>query len=83
MGTGGKARPGRDSDHSPQGAEVNNEELYSSPPWRLYGVAGQLCFLLQRKIERFNIKGKLEFNRRQILMKPSFYKYAFSVSKLL
>jgi hypothetical protein len=52
MGTGGpfpggKARPGRDADHSPpSSAEVGNEyELYflspRAPPWR---VAGQLCF---------------------------------------
>jgi hypothetical protein len=46
MGTGdpfpgGKARPGRDADHSPlSSAEVVNEqELYtSSPPKRLHGV---------------------------------------------
>jgi hypothetical protein len=46
---GGKARPGRDADHSPpSSAEVKNEyELYllspHAPPWR---VAGQLyhCF---------------------------------------
>jgi hypothetical protein len=52
MGTGGpspggKARPGRDADHSPpSSAEVVNElELYllspQAPPWR---VAGQLYF---------------------------------------
>jgi hypothetical protein len=51
MGTGGsfpggKARPGRDADHSPpSSAEVKNEELYllspHVPPWR---VAGQLYF---------------------------------------
>jgi hypothetical protein len=52
MGTGGsfpggKARPGRDADRSPQSsAEVKNElELYllsrNMPPWR---VAGQLYF---------------------------------------
>jgi hypothetical protein len=52
MGTGGpfpggKARPGRDADHSPQSsAEVVNErELYllspQAPPWR---VAGLLYF---------------------------------------
>jgi hypothetical protein len=45
MGTGSKARPGRDADHShPSSAEVKNEyELYllspHVPPWR---VAGQL-----------------------------------------
>jgi hypothetical protein len=44
---GGKARPGRDADHSPpSSAEVKNEqELYllsrHAPPWR---VAGQLYF---------------------------------------
>jgi hypothetical protein len=44
---GGKARPGRDADHSPpSSAEVKYEqELYllspHAPPWR---VAGQLCF---------------------------------------
>jgi hypothetical protein len=53
MGTGGpfpggKARLGRDADHSPpSSAQVVNEwELYLSPqapPWR---VAGLLCFLL-------------------------------------
>jgi hypothetical protein len=49
MGTGGpfpggKARPGRDADHSPQySAEVVNEyELYllspQAPPWRVMGL---------------------------------------------
>jgi hypothetical protein len=45
MGTGGpfpggKARPGRDADHSPpSSAEVVNEELYLlSLPKRLHGV---------------------------------------------
>jgi hypothetical protein len=45
MGTGGpfpggKARPGRDADHSlPSNAEVNNEkELYLLSPKRHYGV---------------------------------------------
>jgi hypothetical protein len=43
---GGKARPGRDADHSPpSSAEVKNEELYvlspHVPPWR---AAGQLYF---------------------------------------
>jgi hypothetical protein len=52
---GGKARPGRDADHSPpSGAEVKYElELYllshHVPPWR---VAGQLYFfLLPREIK--------------------------------
>jgi hypothetical protein len=38
--TGGKARPGRDADHSPpSSAEVVNEyELYSSPSKRLHGT---------------------------------------------
>jgi hypothetical protein len=45
MGTGGKARPGREADHSPpSSAEVKYEkELYllSShvPPWRVAGTA--------------------------------------------
>jgi hypothetical protein len=49
MGTGGKARPGRDVDHSPpSSAEGENEqELYlfspQAPPWR---VAGLLYFFL-------------------------------------
>jgi hypothetical protein len=48
MGTGGpflggKARPGRDADHSPpSSAEVENEELYflspQAPPWRVEGL---------------------------------------------
>jgi hypothetical protein len=40
MGTGGKARPGRDADHSsPSSAEIENERSYtSSPPRRLHGV---------------------------------------------
>jgi hypothetical protein len=48
MGTGGhfpggKARPGRDADHSPpSSAEVVNEELYllspQAPPWRVEGL---------------------------------------------
>jgi hypothetical protein len=48
MGTGGKARLGRDADHSPpSSAEVENEEeLYllspQAPSWR---VAGQIYFL--------------------------------------
>jgi hypothetical protein len=47
LSPGGKARPGRDADHSPpSNAEVKNEqELYllspHAPPWR---VAGQLYF---------------------------------------
>jgi hypothetical protein len=49
MGTGGKARPGRDDDHSPpSSAEIKYEqELYllspHVPPWR---VAGQLYFTM-------------------------------------
>jgi hypothetical protein len=45
---GGKARPGRDADHSPlSSAEVKNEyELYllslQTPPWH---IAGLLCFI--------------------------------------
>jgi hypothetical protein len=45
MGTGGpfpggKARPGRDADHSPPSSSevVNEYELYSSPPKRHHGV---------------------------------------------
>jgi hypothetical protein len=64
MGTGGsfprgKARPGRDADHSsPSSAEVNNEyELYilspQVPPWR---VAGQLYLYLTCKIQAFSKK---------------------------
>jgi hypothetical protein len=56
MGTGGpfpggKARPGRDADHSPLcSAEVENEyELYllspQAPPWRVAGLL-YLFFLL-------------------------------------
>jgi hypothetical protein len=59
MGTGGsfpggKARPGRDADHSPpSSAEVKNEwELYllspHVPPWR---VAGQLYFTEDAPLE--------------------------------
>jgi hypothetical protein len=46
MGTGGKARPGRDAEHSPpSNAEVSNEyDLYTLSPWRLHGVTGQLHF---------------------------------------
>jgi hypothetical protein len=42
--TGGKVRPERDADHlSASSAEIKNEqELYSSPPSRLHGIAGQL-----------------------------------------
>jgi hypothetical protein len=46
---GGKARLGPDAEHSPPStAEVNNEELYFSPPWRLHGGSGTalLCFLI-------------------------------------
>jgi hypothetical protein len=49
MGTGGKARPGRDADHSPpSSAKVKHEqELYllspRVPPWH---VAGQLYFFI-------------------------------------
>jgi len=53
MGTGGpfpggKARPGRDTDHSPPSSvEVVNEwELYLLSPWYLHGAAGQLLKLL-------------------------------------
>jgi hypothetical protein len=39
---GGKTRPERDADHSPtSSAEIKNEdELYSSTPWRLHGGSG-------------------------------------------
>jgi hypothetical protein len=45
---GGKARPGRDTDHSPpSSAEVMNEELYVlSPPWRCMAVVGQLYLFI-------------------------------------
>jgi hypothetical protein len=52
--TGGKARQGRDADHSPlSSAEDKNElELYflspQAPPWC---VAGLLCFTFYRKKE--------------------------------
>jgi hypothetical protein len=37
--SGGKARPGRDADHSPpSSAEVVNMSYSSSPPKRLHGV---------------------------------------------
>jgi hypothetical protein len=37
--SGGKAQPERDADHSPpSSAEIVNEELYLSPPKRLYGA---------------------------------------------
>jgi hypothetical protein len=36
---GAKERPGRNVDHSPPSSvKVKNEELYFSPPKRLYGV---------------------------------------------
>jgi hypothetical protein len=54
---GGKARPGRDTDHTPpSSAEVKNEyELYlispQAPPWR---VAGQLYFIMCEPLEDFD-----------------------------
>jgi hypothetical protein len=50
----GKARPGRDADHSPpSSAEVLNEELYllspQAPPWRVAG----LLYLLHAYLHRF------------------------------
>jgi hypothetical protein len=57
MGTGGpflggKARPGRDADHSPpSSAEVVNEELYllspQAPLWRIEGL-----LLLEKQLLR-------------------------------
>jgi hypothetical protein len=62
MGTGGsfpggKARPGRDADHSPpSSAEVKYEyELYLSPhvpPWRVAGTALLLLILLYAVIAK-------------------------------
>jgi hypothetical protein len=59
MGTGGpfpggKARPGRDDDHSPlSSAEVVNEELYllspQAPPWRVEGLLFTLLLLFAYK----------------------------------
>jgi hypothetical protein len=45
---GSKARPGRDADHSPHlvSRSRRSKNYTSSPPWRLHGVAGQLCFTL-------------------------------------
>jgi hypothetical protein len=50
MGTGGKARPGRDADHSHHLAPRSRmSKCYTSfPPWRLHGVAEQLYFLLRK-----------------------------------
>jgi len=66
----GKAWLGRDTEHlPPSNAKVKNEyELYSSPPWHLHGIVGQLYFTdkhLQRddKIPAFylhNIQGILK-----------------------
>jgi hypothetical protein len=59
---GGKARPGRDADHSPpSSAELVNEyELYilssQGPPWR---VEGRLYFTLQRHITRLRTSTSL------------------------
>jgi len=49
MGTGGKARPGRDADHSPHLVPRSrmSSSYNSSPSWRLYGVAGQLYGLVK------------------------------------
>jgi hypothetical protein len=48
---GGEACSGRDADHTPRSsAEVKNEqELYSSPPWRLHGGSWTvlLCYFLK------------------------------------
>jgi hypothetical protein len=43
----GKARPGRDADHSPHLVPRSrmSRSYISSPPWRLHGVAGHLYFL--------------------------------------
>jgi hypothetical protein len=42
---GGKARQGRDADHSPHILERSKIRSYtSSPPWRLHGAVVQLYF---------------------------------------
>jgi hypothetical protein len=44
----GKARQGRDADHSlPSSAEVKNEQELASPSWCLQSIAGQLNFALR------------------------------------
>jgi hypothetical protein len=77
MGTGGsfpggKARPGRDADHSPpSSAEVKNEKkLYllspNMPPWR---VAGQLYFfflLYTLEVILFITKNDAAITNRQV-----------------
>jgi hypothetical protein len=48
---GGKARSGRDADHSAHLVPRSrmSRSYTSSPPWRLHGVAGQLYFLFEWK----------------------------------
>jgi hypothetical protein len=72
MGTGGggsfpegKARPGRDADHSPPTcAEIkNDQELHSSPRLRLHDVAGQLYFYtLHPYLQKFRFNGPNFYN---------------------
>jgi hypothetical protein len=62
MGTGGpfpsgKARPGRDADHSPPSSvEVKNKELYSSPRCRLHGGSGTALYSIYRYFSIQSIK---------------------------
>jgi hypothetical protein len=81
MGTGGKARQGRDADHSPSSsAEVKNEyELYllspQVPPWRL---AGQLFLLFNDLVNHHYIciflSISLEVRRRNYIHRKDVLK---------
>jgi hypothetical protein len=81
MGTGGsfpggKARPGRDADHSPpSSAEVKNEyELYllspNVPPWR---VAGQLYFFFYVQMDNYSDYHPTKISCRYISFFIYFY----------
>jgi hypothetical protein len=65
---GGKARPGRDTDHSPpSNAEVVNEQgLYflspQAPPWRVAGLLYFLCPDILIKLLRLR---KLSYSLRE------------------
>jgi hypothetical protein len=84
MGTGGpfpwgKARPGRDADHSPpSNAEVMNElEVYllspQAPPWRVVGLLYFFFTFLCNSVSVVSLRGLFFWNQLTALSEGWLY----------
>jgi hypothetical protein len=81
--TGGKARPGRDADHSPPpSAEVVNEELYllspQAPPWRLAVVLYFFFTFMDMQQKSSYIWTSYEQHRKLFTVHVSLFCYQYA-----